>query len=149
MTLEALEKIKENVIFLDEEATADVAFIARGHTLDEAFAYAGLALYHVIVDIDTVEPVLDLEKEWDAEDLPGLLYDYLDDLIFLFDTEELLLTEIQTRIKKQSDENFKLLLKGKGEKYNEQKHKAKTHVKAVTFFGMEVSEKRVKVTLDI
>lgn len=139
----------KKISYLEEEATADIAFIAEGDTLDEAFSNAGLALYHTIVDLNDIEPNLSFDYEWQAEDLNGLLYDYLDDLIFYFDTKRVLMSKIETKIQNMGKKKFLLKLKGKGEYYNSNKHNAKVHIKAVTFFGMEIKEKSVKVTLDI
>jgi SHS2 domain-containing protein len=139
----------KNIIYLEEEATADIAFIASGNSLDEAFSNAGLALYHTIVDLDVIDPKKSFEYEWEAEDLNGLLYDYLDDLIFYFDTKKILLSKIESKIQKMGEKKFSLKINGKGEFYDNTKHEAKIHIKAVTFFGMEIREKSVKVTLDI
>ncbi|OLS26971.1 MAG: Protein archease [Candidatus Heimdallarchaeota archaeon LC_3] len=141
--------ILENVKFLDDEATADVAFIASGKSLDEAFANAGLALYHTIVDLNQIEVNINFHREWKAEDLKGLLYDFLDDLIYFFDTERLLLSIIKAEIIKENENLYLLKIDGGGESYNLYKHDFNVHIKAVTFFGMEIGQKYVKVTLDI
>ena len=142
-------KFWDQVLFLDDEATADVAYIASGNNLEEAFTFAGLALYHTIVDINEIDQKIDFKQEWEAEDLMGLLYDFLDDLIYHFDTKKLLLSEISSKIKKKSDGSFHLSIEGRGETFDENKHQAKIHIKAVTFFGMEITENSVKVTLDV
>jgi SHS2 domain-containing protein len=139
----------KNIKYLEEEATADIAFIASGDSLDEAFSNAGLALYHTIVDLNIIDPKISFEYEWEAEDLNGLLYDYLDDLIFYFDTKKILLSKIESKIQNIGGGKFSLKIKGKGDFFDNAKHEAKIHIKAVTFFGMEIREKSVKVTLDI
>ncbi|MFW9930205.1 MAG: archease [Candidatus Thorarchaeota archaeon] len=139
----------ENITFLEDEATADIAFLAKGKNIDEAFANAGIALFHVIVDNENIKRKIEVKQRWEAEDLKGLLYDYLNDLIFLFDTKKILLGEINAKIYQEKKNNYILEIIGLGEKYNPKTHQAKTHIKAMTFFGMEISENSVKVTLDI
>ena len=141
--------LEKNIEFLDEEATADVAFIASGKSLGDAFANAGLALYHTIVDLNQIDIKINFQREWKAEDLKGLLYDFLDDLIYLFDTEKLLLSVIEAEITKEDERIYTLKINGRGEYYSSKKHEAKVHIKAVTFFGMEIRKNSVKVTLDI
>lgn len=132
--------------FLDEEATADVAYVARGSTLEEAFANAVLAMTEVMVSSDEIRPLEERNGELQAEDLQGLLYDLLDHFLFLFDSEFLLFGRIQVNL---DEPNCSLKWVGAGESYDETRHQIKTHVKAVTFFGMEVGEQYVKVTLDL
>ncbi|HKZ41393.1 MAG TPA: archease [Candidatus Hodarchaeales archaeon] len=141
----ALSKVK----YLEDEATADIAYIACGADLAEAFSNAALALYNVIVDLDQITPTLDFSYKWEAEDLPALLYDFLQDLIYFFDTERLLLCQIEAGIEQISPEKFSLIIRGKGEKFSEKTHVAKTLIKAMTFFGLEINNNCVKVTLDI
>ena len=132
--------------FLEDEATADVAFIANGQSEQEAFANACNALTAVITDATLVNIVEQRQISLTAEDLPGLLYDLLDHLLFLFDTEDLLFIDNQISL---NMETITLQWTGKGEPYQEDKHTIHTHVKAVTFFGMEVTPLYVKVTLDL
>lgn len=137
------------ITFLEDEATADVAFIAQGEIIDEAFTNACLAFAHTIVNLHEITPEIEFRKSWEAEDLKGLLYDVLDDLIYLFDTDRLLLSEITGKIEKKDNSRYRFSLIGKGEKIFEKNHEIKVHVKAVTFFGMEITQNSVKVTLDI
>ena len=133
-------------VFLEDEATADVAFIAKGKTKSEIIENACLALMSVIADEKSIESKIEYEKEFKAEDLLGLVYDVLNYLVFLFDTDEILFNKFDITL---DEKNNSLFLKALGETYNETKHEIKTHVKAVTFFGMEFSKSGLKVTLDL
>ena len=134
---------------MEDEATADIAFIAKGETLPVAFANAAWAVTNLIVDIDAIEPSQSRHILWQAEDLKGLLYDFIDTIIYQFDTEHWLFHTIEATITKLESFVYQLEIHGKGEYYNEEKHQAKRHIKAVTFFGMEIHDHSVKVTLDI
>lgn len=139
----------DNIQYLEDEATADIAFIANGNTISSAFANAALAVTHLIVDIDSIEPNQNKHDTWQAEDLKGLLYDFIDRIIYQFDTEHWLYSIIEANIIQITSSIYQLEISGNGEYYDEKKHIAKRHIKAVTFFGMEIHNNSVKVTLDI
>ena len=136
----------EKFVFLDDEATADVAFIANGKTKAEIIANACLALTNVMTDADLISHTIYFEKEFNAEDLLGLIYDLLNYLLFLFDTQDLFFNDYKIDL---NEEKVSLVLKASGEKYDENKHIIKGHIKAVTFFGMVFDENGLKVTLDL
>ena len=136
----------ENFIFLEEEATADIAFIAKGKDKPEIISNACLALTTVMTDISLIRQDISFNKDFEAEDLNGLVYDLLNYLLFLFDAEELFFSKFDVSL---DEDHFKLSLQAKGEKYDAKKHIIKTHIKAVTFFGMEFNTKGLKVTLDL
>lgn len=136
----------EKFVFLEDEATADVAFIAYGKTKSEIISNACLALTSTFTEIDLIEKKVVYKKEFHAEDLLGLTYDVLNFLIFLFDTEELIFNKFHIDF---NTTDTSLMLTGYGEKYNKDKHVIKTQIKAVTFFGMNFDTEKLKVTLDL
>lgn len=136
----------KNFVFLEEEATADIAFIAKGKDKSQIIANACLALTTVMTDVSLISQEISFSKEFEAEDLMGLVYDVLNYLLFLFDAEELFFSKFTVQL---DEENNKLTINAKGEKYDEKKHIIKTHIKAVTFFGMIFDNSGLKVTLDL
>ena len=136
----------DKFIFLEDEATADIAFIAIGKTKAEMITNSCLALTNVITDSSLIEPKNTFEKKFQAEDLLGLIYDLLNYLLFLFDSEDMLFNTFLINL--DEDRNI-IYLKAKGEKYNPKKHEIRNHVKAVTFFGMKFEKEWLKITLDL
>ena len=136
----------EKFVFLEDEATADVAFIAKGKTKSEIIANACLALTEVMTETSLIEAERTYTKEFKAEDLLGLVYDVLNFLLFLFDTEDLFFNRFDVEL---DEDTLSLVLNAYGEKYDEHKHVIKTHIKAVTFFGMTFDETGLKITLDL
>ncbi|HNT72994.1 MAG TPA: archease, partial [Methanothrix sp.] len=67
------------------EHTADVKFRARGHSLDELFENAGLALIGAMIDPSTVRVVESWPVEIEAESLEALLYEWLSEILYLFE----------------------------------------------------------------
>ena len=77
-------------IFLEDEATADIAFIANGRNKEEMIKNSCLALTNVITDPALIGEDEVIEKEFITEDLLGLVYDVLNYLLLLFDSEDLI-----------------------------------------------------------
>ncbi len=136
--------------YLSEEATADVAILAKGKNLDEAFEETAKAITNVMVDLSEISPVKEFKFKIKSEDLKSLLYDFIEELITIFEIKHLLFSEYNVKINKQE---FSLICVAKGEKFNKKKHNPKSIVKAITYFGMEIIEKQketlIKFTLDI
>ena len=86
------------------------------------------------------------EFEIVSEDLVSLLYDYLEELLFLQDTEFLFFSDFNINIEKIVDENssslenYKLTCSAYGEEINWDVHTHKSEVKAITFHKMCVKE---------
>ena len=124
------------------EHTADVKFRSYGKDLQEAFANAAYALTNIITDYEKIEKKIEQSFSIEAEDEKALLYDFLEQFLILFDSENFVLKEI-TEIK---IENLKLSVKFTGD--NElKKYDIHTHVKAITYHEMEIIEEQGKVTI--
>ena len=126
------------------DVTADIGFYAYGNSLEEAYENAGLAMFNVITDIKKVRNAESKEFEIVSEDLVSLLYDYLEELLFLQDTEFLFFSDFKVNIEKidgddSSDlENYKLTCLAFGEEINWDVHDQRSEVKAITFHKMDV-----------
>ena len=141
------------------DVTADIGFYAYGDSLEEAYENAGLAMFNVITDIKKVKKQESREFEIVSEDLVSLLYDYLEELLFLQDTEFLFFSDFKVNIEKIVDENssslenYKLTCSAYGEEINWDVHTHKSEVKAITFHKMCVKEEdgvfRLRTILDL
>ncbi len=119
------------------EHPSDIGFRAFGRDLTEAFENAGLALFEVMTDTEKVERKEEVSIEISAEDEGALLYDWLDKLISIHDSKNLLLSKFDLKIT-EKDEVFMLKGKAWGEKFDPSRHKSKTSVKAMTYHMMEI-----------
>lgn len=141
------------------DVTADIGFYAYGSSLEEAYENAGIAMFNVITDIKKVKKEETREFEVVSEDLVSLLYDYLDELLFLQDTEFLFFSDFKINIEKIVDEessnleNYKLSCFAYGEEINWDVHTPKAEVKAITFHKMDVKEEngtfKLRAILDL
>lgn len=134
------------------EHMSDVYVEAYGPTMEEAFKEAGLALFDVISDTRDVRP--DIEREVCAEgfDMESLLYNWLEQLLLLFDLDGFLASEIIVHGIERSGENLRIRATVRGERFDPSRHKHGIGIKSVTYALMEIVEdevKRVRFVLDI
>ena len=128
--------------------TADVGIIAYGTDISQAFANAARALFSLITELDDVEEILHRDIELAAPDQESLLVEWLNELICLFDTDNIIFKRFD--ITRLNDTQLKA--RSYGEKVNSSKHKLKTGVKAATYHMLKVDKGdgcRVQVLFDI
>jgi SHS2 domain-containing protein len=130
--------------------TADVGVVAYGADLSQAFANAGRALFSLIVEPESVRETLSRDIEVRAPDEESLLVEWLNELIYLFDTENILFRRFEV----SELDSGRLRARGYGEKVDSSRHQLKTGVKAATYHMLSVSRDedggyRVRVIFDI
>jgi SHS2 domain-containing protein len=128
--------------------TADVGIIAYGDNMKQAYANAAKALFSLITELDDVNDVLYRDVDLTAPDEESLLVGWLNELIYLFDTENILFRRADiTRLN-----STRLKARSYGEKVDSSRHKLKTGVKAATYHMLKVDKTngcRVQVLFDI
>lgn len=122
--------------------TADAKFQAFGKTLEESFANAALAMFSVMTD-EKIKPKIKKLIHVKGIDQKQLLYNFLEEFLFLLDTEFLLLSKIED-IKIKENELNAIAYFDKADKY-------KTHgdVKAVTYQQMEIKKEKDKFMVQV
>jgi SHS2 domain-containing protein len=139
--------------FVDELTVADIAFRAWGRDLEETFVSAADAVMNTMVeDLDAIQPhdtrLLSLEHE--ALDL--LLFNFLQELVYYKDAEQLLLRVQHLRIVEDS-QPYTLHATAVGEPIDPDRHRMRVDVKAVTLhrFSLIQTERdwEATVILDI
>ncbi len=127
---------------------ADVGVIAYGANINQAFANAAKALFSLIAELDNVEEVLHRDIELLAPDQESLLVDWLNELIYLFDTENIIFKRFD--IIELNDTQLKA--RSYGEKVDSLKHILKIGIKAATYHMLKVDKTngcKVQVLFDI
>jgi len=128
--------------------TADVGIIAYGGDISQAFANAARGLFSLITELDDVKEVLHRDVELTASDEESLLVEWLNELIYQFDTEGIIFKRFDI-IQLNSTH---LKARGYGEKVDKSKHKIKIGVKAATYHMLKVDKGdgyKVQVLFDI
>ncbi|MBI1910959.1 MAG: archease [Deltaproteobacteria bacterium] len=135
--------------YLEEVATADVAFEAWGSSLEELFISAADAAMNVMVDdIETIEKEQELSFEVSNPALDMLLYNFINELIYYKDAKKLLLRVSSVKIN-QTDSEYMLSANAYGEVLNPEKHPLSADVKAVTLhmFSLHHTDSGWKATM--
>lgn len=139
--------------YLEEIGTADIAFEATGRDLAELFSDAANATTNVMIDnIEAIQPREARQIELSNENLEMLLFDFLQELIFLKDAERLLLRPRVVEIDNR-DDICSLKATVAGETLDAKRHDQRADVKAVTLHNFSVEQTndrwKARVLLDI
>jgi SHS2 domain-containing protein len=132
------------------EHTAEAGIIARGATLSEAFANAAEGMYSLILELDGVAERESREVALEGESPEALLVDWLQELVFLTETEGLVFRRFA--VDELSD--TRLRARAWGERFDPERHVShNVMVKAVTQHLLEIAPEdggyRVQVLFDI
>jgi SHS2 domain-containing protein len=139
--------------YLEEIATADVAFEAWGATKEETFlAAADATLNTMVEEIGTVAPRERRVFSVAADSLDLLLFDLLQELVYHKDAERLLLRVRDLRIE-ETGSGYRLHADAIGETIDPARHPLLADVKAVTLHRLSVEKTpsgwRAVVVLDV
>jgi SHS2 domain-containing protein len=139
--------------YLEEIGTADIAFEATGRDLPELFSSAADATMNVMIDnMEAIQPRQTRQIELTNDKLDMLLFDLLQELIFLKDAERLLMRIRKAQISEWT-ENYFVKATAEGEALDRARHHQRADVKAVTLHGFSVEqiegEWKARVLLDI
>lgn len=129
--------MKPSYKFIDH--TADVLFEAEAPTMGELFEQCALALEETQIDLSKVERKESITIKVEHKDVEGLLFDFLDDLVFYKDSNLLVFNKFDVYIEEKEGKYF-LTCQAYGEKLDHQKHEPKVDVKAITMHMFEVKK---------
>lgn len=129
------------------EHTADTGLVAYGKNLTEAFANAAYGMFSIIAELEDVGEVESRPVAIEEADIEGLLFEWLNRLLYFFDVEMLIFKRFDII---EFEDNC-LRANCYGEKYDRSRHRLKTGVKSATYHMMEVDREknRVRVIFDI
>jgi len=130
------------------EHEADVGILSSGNSWEEAFVDGAKAMLSIMADAEKVEAKDEIEIQVNASDIAALFVEFLNEILFIRDSEELFLTKFEIKINEHS-----LAGKAWGEKIDQKKHGVKIEVKAATYSGLkaweENGEKFVHCIVDV
>jgi len=135
-------KIKYKII----EHEADIGLEIYGRSLQEIFIHAGVALFSLITDPDRLEARCTKRITIDNEE--DSLVVFLNELLYLWDTEKFLPSSFSVIEKK---EKFEVVMAG--DIFNPNKHSVKKEIKAVTYHKFSIQQQgdllKATIFLDI
>ena len=124
-----------------------MGLVAYGKSLAEAFANAAYGLFSLIVEPNKVKEKESRKVTVEAQDAEGLLFNWINELIYIFEVEHLLFRSFNiTDFTGQSLEAICW-----GERYDPSRHQLKTGVKSATYHMLKVDgeKNRVQVIFDV
>ena len=116
------------------EHTADVGLEAYGRTLPELFIHAAQGMESLMVPPEQVRELVRREITVEGHDLVSLLISWLNELIFLFDTEFLLFWDFEVDMLTETQVRGRAF----GEPYDAERHDLGSAIKAVTWHEASV-----------
>jgi SHS2 domain-containing protein len=126
--------------YMDELTVADMAFRAWGQSLEETFVAAADAVMNAMVEeLESIRPqeARTLSLEHEALDL--LLFNFLQELIYYKDAEQLLLRIQQLEIP-SGQSPYSLQATAVGERIDTGRHAMRVDVKAVTLHHFTLTQ---------
>lgn len=124
------------------EHTGDVYIRAKGRTIVELLENSGLALFDTMVNTQRVESKTTREVTASGFDLESLLYRWLEELLILYYSENLVCSRIEVeRVTiTKTGEDLEYVATGKAycEEFNHEKHEPRVEVKSPTYSLMRI-----------
>ena len=129
--------------------TADIGLVVYGENLKALFENAGEAFFHLITDLRKVRRRVERRINIDGESLDRLMVDWLSELLYLHDVENLLFKGFN--VESVGEDGLRAVVKG--EPFQEKIHVIKTEVKAVTYHQIQIQREngrwKAQVILDL
>lgn len=129
--------------------TADIGIRVYGNTDKEVFANAAAGMFSLIADLENVRETSEFAIEVEAEDHETLLVAWLNELLYLHDSNDILLNRFEL------SELGETCLRGRafGEPMDAGRHRLKADIKAATYHMLKLREEpggwRAEVVFDV
>lgn len=118
------------------EHTADLGLRIRATDLPTLFTDAARGLTSMIAaNLDAIRPVREVPLRVTGERLDLLLFDWLTEILYLFESERILLAQFDVRLAGDV-----LEATARGEPLDETRHQLEHEVKAITYHGLKVEQ---------
>jgi SHS2 domain-containing protein len=116
--------------------TADIKFRAFGNSLEEVFINSALAIKHIMYKEKVGEKK---RKKFiiTGHDKENLLYEFLEEFLFLIETEKFLLSKIENMEINEEDGEYRLKCELIGDLGD---YEIENHIKAITYNDMFIKE---------
>jgi Uncharacterized conserved protein len=124
--------------------TADVQLHAWDKDMKGALEQLVLSMFEYMTSLETVgiDPELSeqvgLNVKVEGHDLKSLIFNFLDEWLFIFHSNYFLVKEID--VSSLDLENYAIISSAKGEKIDLSKHSQGTEIKAITYSNMQIKE---------
>jgi SHS2 domain-containing protein len=118
------------------EHTADLGLRVRAASLEELLNEAARGLFAMVVDdLSSVRPDFSRDFQIAGRDPPYLLFDWLNELLFVCDTERLAFSRFDVQLTPDG-----LLAVARGEPLDPIRHHLTHEIKAITYHALKVEQ---------
>jgi len=122
------------------EHTADIGIKVIAEKIEDIFKLSAYGMFKIICEnLEDVECKEFVDGEIISDDILELLYLFLENLLFQFDTKALILKDFNIKLL-----DNKIVYSACGEFYNSKKHKIGTGIKSPTYHKMEIRKENGK-----
>ena len=132
------------------EHTADTKIRAYGKTLEEAFTNSLMATTGVMTNIKKIKKEHSKNIDVSSKSLKSLLYDFLDEVLFLLDVEGFLAGSVES-IKIEKKDKYYLTCSIMGD--FAENYEVHSTIKAITYSEMEIKKEKenhiIELVLDL
>ncbi|MFV1965921.1 MAG: archease [Pirellulaceae bacterium] len=119
------------------EHTADVGLRVRSPSVERLFEDAAVGLFSMVApNLNAVRPISEKQIETSEDAYDYLLFDWLNELLYTFETEHLVLVDFDVRI-----DGYSLQAVGRGELLSAERHGIGLELKAITYHGLKVEQR--------
>jgi SHS2 domain-containing protein len=123
--------------YAEDGPTADLTVDTWGETLEEVFRQSAIALFNAITPIEGISQDETREFEVEGHDLGALLFNFLDELLYLQEVDLIVFSGFDLEIDR---ERFTLKAVCHGEPFDLARHTQGIAIKAVTFHMMNIQQ---------
>jgi SHS2 domain-containing protein len=127
--------------------TADLKVRAYGKTLEEAFANAAIGGFDFLTDTEKIKKKIEKKISIKSKRIEALLYDFIEQLLFLLDTEGFIISTFKDMKIKQAKDKFELKCIALGDNYKN--YEVKGDIKAITYSEMKIEQDKGKITIQL
>lgn len=118
--------------------TSEAGFEAFGKDLNEVFANSGIAMVSLMTDHKKIKTKSSKKLVKRAKDIESLLYDFLEEILFLLETKNFIVGKIENMIIKGDKNGLQLHCTVLGDNYKN--YEFNLHVKSPTYHNMAVEK---------
>lgn len=137
--------------YLEEVATADIAFEAYGKDMRELFENTALAVAETMVDVKTVSAKEKKEIELEENDIQQLLFEFVEELIYIKDADHFVFKKFDLELKEGKRNKLKVTCYG--DEIDKNKQDLRNDVKAITYHMYKLEKVKqgykVLIVLDV
>jgi SHS2 domain-containing protein len=123
--------------YAEDGPTADLTVDTWGETLEDVFRQSAIALFNAITPIEGISQEETREFEVEGHDLGALLFNFLDELLYLQEVDLIVFSGFDLEIDR---ERFTLKAVCHGEPFDLSRHTQGIAIKAVTFHLMNIQQ---------